>query len=107
MIERQELHCHNCDKYVQFDIDTALNGNHVLVCPNCKHEHCRVVDNGKITDVRWESRNLNLATYTVSSYTITTSSASTYNTYMMNVGASTANSALYGSWLTSTTSEAH
>jgi transcription elongation factor Elf1 len=40
MNEAQELHCHNCDKYVQFTIDTELNGNHVLECPNCGHEHC-------------------------------------------------------------------
>lgn len=27
MKERQELYCHNCDKYVQFDIDLGSNGN--------------------------------------------------------------------------------
>lgn len=57
MIERQELHCHNCDMFVQFDIDTELDGNHVLECPNCGHEHCRVVKNGVITDRRWDQRN--------------------------------------------------
>jgi hypothetical protein len=67
MIERQELHCHDCDKYVQFDIDVELNGNHVLNCPNCGHEHCRVVNDGIITDQRWDSRNGNVvATYYVS-----------------------------------------
>jgi len=57
MIERQELHCHACGKYVQFDLDLSLNGNHVLKCPECDHEHCRVVKNGKITDDRWDQRN--------------------------------------------------
>ena len=42
VIERQELQCHACGKYVQFDIDLSLNGNHVLNCPNCGHEHCFV-----------------------------------------------------------------
>src|ERR1700690_528754 len=56
-IERQEIHCHNCDKYVQFTLDLSMNGNHVLKCPNCGHEHCRVVENGKITDTRWDQRN--------------------------------------------------
>ena len=56
-IERQELFCHACSKYVQFDLDLGLDGNHVLNCPNCGHEHCRVVKNGKITDVRWDQRN--------------------------------------------------
>lgn len=54
---RQELHCHECDKYVQFIIDASLDGNHVLNCPNCGHEHCRVVKDGLITGERWDSRN--------------------------------------------------
>ena len=58
-IERQELYCHECERYVQFNIDMSLNGNHVLNCPNCGHEHCRVVSNGKITDDRWDQRNGN------------------------------------------------
>lgn len=53
MIERQELYCHECRKYVQFEIDLKLEGNHVLKYPNCGHEHCRVVKNGKVTDERW------------------------------------------------------
>jgi DNA-directed RNA polymerase subunit RPC12/RpoP len=57
MIERQEIHCHNCGKYVQFDIDLELDGNHVLKCPECDHEHCRVVKDGIITEERWDSRN--------------------------------------------------
>jgi hypothetical protein len=56
-IERQEIHCHNCDNYVQFNLDLTMNGNHVLKCPKCGHEHCRVVENGKVTDVRWDQRN--------------------------------------------------
>lgn len=54
---RNELHCHACDKYVQFICDQSLDGNHVLNCPNCGHEHCRVVKDGLITDDRWDSRN--------------------------------------------------
>ena len=57
MIERQELFCHECRCYVQFSIDLSLNGNHVLNCPNCGHQHCRVVRNGRITDIRWDNRN--------------------------------------------------
>ena len=54
---RQELYCHACDKHVQFICDLSLDGNHVLHCPNCEHEHCRVVKDGVITDDRWDSRN--------------------------------------------------
>ena len=102
MKERQELWCHDCQKYVQFDIDVALNGNHIIVCPNCKHEHCRVVENGKVTDIRWDSRNA--GGWTGSTYMttgMTTSSASTYATYTANSGTdSSANSAItYGAWM--------
>jgi len=54
---RQELHCHACNRYVQFTMDLAKDGNHVLECPNCGHEHCRVVKDGVITDIRWDQRN--------------------------------------------------
>lgn len=74
MIERQELWCHNCSRYVQFDMDMELNGNHVLECPNCGHEHCRVVKDGVITDDRWDTRNGN--TYSVSTTSATTSTTS-------------------------------
>jgi len=75
--EKQELYCHECGMYVQFELDLGLNGNHVLKCPNCNHEHCRVVKNGKITDERWDSRN---NTYSVSYATFSTSSLCLYST---------------------------
>lgn len=80
MVERQELHCHNCGNYVQFDIDMSLNGNHVLACPVCGHEHCRVVTDGKITEDRWDSRNAS-STFNVSTITMTSSSTSTFASY--------------------------
>ena len=64
----------NCGCYVWFLIDLSLNGNHVLKCPNCGHEHCHVVKDGVITEDRWDSRN---ETYPVSIYTITTSTIAT------------------------------
>lgn len=54
---RQEIHCHACGKFVQCRLDMALNGNHVIECPECGHEHCRVVKDGRITDIRWDQRN--------------------------------------------------
>ena len=97
MIERQELHCHDCNRYVQFDIDIELNGNHVLNCPNCGHEHCRVVENGRITDVRWDQRNGNLQTYIVTSGTATTTATSIDTT---STGGSTFSTDM---WLNTTT----
>ena len=97
MIERQELHCHDCDQYVQFDMDTEINGNHVLECPVCGHEHCRVVQDGIITDVRWDQRNGNLPMYTVASSTMTTSTAS------IDVTSTGSNIFTTDLWLNSTT----
>jgi len=76
-VERQEIFCHNCSTYVQFDIDKSLDGRHVLNCPKCGHEHCRYVTDGTITDRRWDSRNyINIM---VSSATMSTATTSYYS----------------------------
>jgi DNA-directed RNA polymerase subunit RPC12/RpoP len=103
MLEKQELYCHNCGNYVQFDIDIELNGNHVLNCPNCGHEHCRVVKDGVITDDRWDSRN---NTYSVTQTSWTT--VSTFNTYLSGtsnnnvVNNDSAKVFLYQAWMNNT-----
>lgn len=90
-VERQEIHCHECGRYVQFDLDLALDGNYVLNCPNCRHEHCRVVRAGRITDERWDTRNA--PPIFVNAGTVTSTIYSTYNTTMSG------NVFLYSSWL--------
>ena len=105
MIERQEIFCHNCQQYIQFNIDISLNGNHILDCPNCKHQHCRVVDNGKITDVRWGQRNQSLQTFQVSQYSITSSASASSIVYVdMNtiMSAQSGTAILSSSWLNTT-----
>ena len=98
MIERQELHCHACDRYVQFNMDLSLNGNHVLKCPNCGHEHCRVVTDGKITADRWDSRN-GSAIY-ISANTATTSNTSIFTTNLTAAAASNSSASIaMSSWL--------
>ena len=81
-MEKQELYCHECGMYVQFELDLTLNGNHVLECPNCGHEHCRKVEDGVITDVRWDSRNSRDNCIMVSTSITTFSTVSTYDTYI-------------------------
>ena len=103
MTERQEIHCHECNQYVQFDIDIELDGNHVLNCPVCGHEHCRVVENGKITGDRWDHRNRHPVVYVPTS-TITTSTASTYATYSSTATSATGGYFIYGSWMNTATS---
>ena len=99
-MERQELWCHECQKYVQFDIDTELNGQHVIVCPSCGHEHLRVVENGVISEARWGSRNGNNSipqTYLTTG--MTTSAASTYNSYV-GTGVTTGSTQYnYSAWM--------
>lgn len=93
-IRSQELHCHSCQKYVQFRIDLELDGNHVLDCPNCGHEHCRVVKDGVITDIRWDQRNGQ--THTATTYG--TTSVSTWTSYNSTTSG-TASTMLYESWM--------
>jgi hypothetical protein len=102
-IERQELHCHNCNRYVQFDIDTEMDGNYVLNCPQCDHEHCRVVRQGRITDVRWDQRNGSMMTAMTSYnglpvFNVNGTATTTTSSYSM----SSSDTFITSSWLNST-----
>jgi hypothetical protein len=86
-ITRQELFCHECKMYVQFSMDMDCDGEHVLNCPNCGHEHCRTVRNGVITEERWDSRNNDSGfqtfqnTWSISATSLTCSGVSTFDMY--------------------------
>jgi hypothetical protein len=102
-MEKQELYCHGCQNYVQFELDISISGNHVLDCPKCGHEHCRVVENGKITGDRWDSRNKNVVY--ISDNIITWTASSTYDTYISGNGTSSTNDNTvfyYNAWLNTT-----
>jgi hypothetical protein len=49
---RQEMFCHGCDGYVQFELEIDVDGEYQIDCPNCGHQHFRYVRNGRITDQR-------------------------------------------------------
>ena len=87
-MERQEIYCHHCGCYVQFDLDPSVNGQYVLDCPNCGHEHCRVVRDGHITDQRWDSRNQSIPTIQVT-WGVTFSATSTFFATISSSSAST------------------
>jgi len=53
---RTTMDCHQCSKQFIALLDYRIEGNHVVECPNCGHEHCRVIKGGKVTDDRWDSR---------------------------------------------------
>jgi len=102
MLERQELYCHGCGRYVQFNLDLSLNGNHTLACPNCGHQHCRVVKDGRITGIRWGQ--MNGPTIPINTYTTGTTSsyASTYDTYSGSDYGTAGSGFLYNSWMQTT-----
>ena len=53
---RTDMNCTNCSKNFIATLDMGLSGNHIVECPYCGHEHCRTIENGKVTGDRWESR---------------------------------------------------
>lgn len=50
------MNCTNCSKQFIALLDFGLDGNHVVECPYCGHQHCRVIKNGEVTEDRWSSR---------------------------------------------------
>lgn len=53
---RTDMNCTNCSKNFIAELDYSVDGNHVVECPYCGHEHCRVIHDGEVTGDRWESR---------------------------------------------------
>ena len=95
MKEINEFYCHNCGGYIAVELDMGLNGNHVIDCPKCHHEHCRVIEGGKITADRWDNRN-GMQTY---NYSTSMTNYSQTSIYCSSLGAS---SYLTDSWYNST-----
>jgi len=59
-MQRTDMDCHQCGKQFIAQLDMSLDGNHLIECPYCAHEHCRVVKAGRVTGDRWDSRNENV-----------------------------------------------
>lgn len=55
--EMQELYCNDCGRYLRFKTKPWKNGKLIIVCDHCRHQHCRWVKDGIITEVRWDARN--------------------------------------------------
>lgn len=56
-IQRTEIHCHQCSKLFVAELDMDLEGNYVIECAHCGHEHYRAIKAGKITEGRWGTGN--------------------------------------------------
>lgn len=52
-ITRTDMNCHACGKDFIAELDFSINGQHVVECPRCGHEHYRHIKDGKITEQRW------------------------------------------------------
>lgn len=56
-MQRTDMQCTNCSKTFIAEMDYSLNGNHIIRCAWCGHQHCRTVQGGKVTDQRWAPSN--------------------------------------------------
>ena len=56
-LTKTDMDCHACSKGFIAELDFSINGEHVIECPRCGHEHCRVINDGMITEDRWSGRN--------------------------------------------------
>jgi len=54
---RTDMDCHQCGKGFVAELDFDVDGNHIVECPRCGHEHCRVIKKGVITGDRWDTRS--------------------------------------------------
>lgn len=93
-MERQELYCHNCQQYVRFDVPEA-DGRLTIRCPNCGHQHYRVVRNRAITEERWASSSATLP----SLYATNVTNATTSFVYRYSTTSTSGSSYLGQSWL--------
>ncbi len=54
---RTHLYCHQCTGNFLALLDYDVDGQHVVECPHCGHEHCRKIVKGLVTGDRWDGRN--------------------------------------------------
>jgi DNA-directed RNA polymerase subunit RPC12/RpoP len=86
---RTDLHCTECSKNFIAELDHSIDGNHIVECPYCGHEHCRVIIDGKITSERWDSR----------SQRIDVDRRRVWKHNVLNIKTSTASSFIRDKWL--------
>lgn len=56
-IVRTDVYCHNCSRNFIAHIDYDLDGDHVVECPRCGHEHFRKIAAGVVTESRFNAAN--------------------------------------------------
>ena len=56
---RTDINCHHCNKTFIAELDYDIDGQHIIECPYCAHEHYRFIQKGFVSDQRWGSDNDN------------------------------------------------
>lgn len=54
-VARTDMNCTECGKNFIAELDFRIEGNHIVECPYCGHDHYRVIKAGKITEDRYKS----------------------------------------------------
>jgi DNA-directed RNA polymerase subunit RPC12/RpoP len=54
-LQRTSIYCHSCSKTFLARVDTDIEGNHEIECPHCAHLHYRKIEQGKVTEGRWQN----------------------------------------------------
>lgn len=56
-MSEETLYCTECGEMLRFKKKPWKNGNLIIVCDHCGHQHCRYVSNGEVTSERWDRRS--------------------------------------------------
>lgn len=55
-----EFSCTNCGYWNYPMLSDHMDGNYVIKCGNCNHEHYRSIEKGKVTEKRHDKNTRNL-----------------------------------------------
>lgn len=56
-IVRTDMVCTDCSRVFIAKINFDVNGNHIIKCPYCGHDHHRTITNGIVTETRHGSQS--------------------------------------------------
>lgn len=45
-----EFYCSECRGWFIVHLNVAIRGDYIIVCPNCNHEHPRIIRNGEMLE---------------------------------------------------------
>jgi len=68
MKRETELFCEGCKGYLTVNLPIDVNGLHKIICPKCNHIHYRCIEEGIVTDDRYNEAILNKVNFWVDEY---------------------------------------